>query len=68
MSDAGDQADPENRDVDSLLESGSIDIKSTYYMSRVTVTRDDISITQYSIFERGSDGTVKTLRRSRGTL
>lgn len=68
VTDARDQADPENRNVDSLLDSGSIDTKSTYYMSRVTVTRDDISITQYSIFERQSDGSVQTVRRSRGTL
>jgi len=66
--DAENQADPENENVNSLVESGSIDTKSTYYMSRVTVTRDEISITQYSIFLRESNGGIRILRRSRGSL
>lgn len=65
---ARNQADPENENVDSLVENGSIDTKSTYYMSRVTVTRDEISITQFSTFLRESDGGIRILRRSRGSL
>ena len=58
----------EDENLDSLVDNGSIGIQSQYYMSRVTVTRDDISITQFSIFERDSQGAISTLRRSRGAL
>jgi len=50
------------------IDDSVIATSSTYYMSRVTVTRDDIVITQYSILRRESNGSITTLRRSRGTL
>ena len=45
-----------------------IDVKSQYYMSRVTVSRDEINLTQYTIFFRDNTGAIQTLRRSRGSL
>lgn len=45
-----------------------IGVKSRYFMTRVTVSRDESSITQYTVFERDNTGALKTLRRSRGSL
>lgn len=42
--------------------------KSSYYMTRVTVKRDDITLTQYTTFERDNNGALKVIRRSRGGL
>jgi len=59
--------------LDSLLNAGIdeeifIDVKSQYYMSRVTVKREEITLTQFTILERDNNGALRTLRRSRGGL
>lgn len=43
-------------------------VKSKFYMTRVTVKRDDIVLTQYTTFERDENGRLETIRRSRGGL
>ena len=56
----------EDENLDNVI---NISVSSRYYMSRVTVSRDDINLTQYTIFEREpGGGTLRTLRRSRGSL
>jgi len=37
-------------------------------MSRVTVKREEITLTQFTILERDNNGALRTLRRSRGGL
>ena len=60
---------PEERQIlEELRDNATFDKSSNFYMSRVTVSRDEISITQYSIFERDNNGAVRTVRRSRGAL
>ncbi len=67
----------ENRDTfiqsskisdDETLENANIDVTSGYFMSRVTVRRDEISLTQYTTLYRDNTGAVTTLQRSRGGL
>ncbi len=50
------------------LDSANIDIKSNYYLSRVTVKRDDMTYTQYTTFYREPNGALETISRSRGSL
>lgn len=53
---------------DENLETANIDVTSGYFMSRVTVRRDEISLTQYTTLYRDNTGAVTTLQRSRGGL
>ncbi len=56
---------------DEVLPDGievDIGVKSRFFMTRVTVTRDESSITQYTVLERDPTGALKTLRRTRGSL
>ncbi len=50
------------------LEGANISVSSGYFMSRVTVTRDDVSMTQFTTLFRDNTGALTTLRRSRGGL
>ena len=58
--------DPDNPEVN--IDDTQVNIKSDYYLTRVTVTRDDITLTQYTTFERDNNGSMKVIRRSRGGL
>jgi len=42
-----------------------IAVKSSYYLARVTVTRDEASLTQYTVMERDSDGAIRIRQRTR---
>jgi general secretion pathway protein K len=53
---------------DQTLEAANVGVTSEYYLSRVTVTRDDVSMTQYTTLHRDSQGAITTVRRSRGGL
>ena len=37
-------------------------------MTRVTVTRDEITVTQYTTFFRDNNGALQAIRRSRGGI
>lgn len=50
------------------IENTNIAISSGYFLSRVTVTRDESSVTQYTTMFRDNTGAIKTIRRSRGGL
>ncbi len=58
------KGDTEEQNVD----GANIDKSSRYFMSRVTVSRDESSLTQFSILERDNTGAVRVLRRTRGSL
>ncbi|OED39178.1 hypothetical protein AB833_16735 [Chromatiales bacterium (ex Bugula neritina AB1)] len=45
-----------------------IEVASYYFLTRVTVTRDESSLTQYTVLHRDNTGAIRTLRRSRGSL
>ncbi len=60
-------ANPENPD-EGIDEEIVLDFKSRYYLARVAVTRDDITITQFTTFERDNNGALRAIRRSRGGL
>jgi len=62
-----DSVNPENIE-EGIDEEIFIDVKSQYYMSRVTVKREEITLTQFTILERDNNGALRTLRRSRGGL
>ncbi len=62
------RADTKGTAPEDNLDDVNIDVKSNFYMSRVTVKRDDISVTQYTIFERDNNGAILTVRRARGSL
>lgn len=62
---AVDPADPENNNLENVI---GIDVKSQYYMTRVTVKREDITVTQYTTFFRDNNGALQAVRRSRGGL
>lgn len=53
---------------ETLENAVNIGVKSRFYMSRVTVKREEISVTQFTIFRRDSSGAIETIRRSRGSL
>ena len=50
------------------IENANITVSSQHFLSRVTVTRDESSVTQYTILFRDNTGALQTLRRSRGGL
>lgn len=62
MADAKGDTDEQN------VDGANIDKSSRYFMSRVTVSRDESSLTQYSILERDNTGAIRVLRRTRGSL
>ena len=55
-------------DEENLENVIGIDVKSQYYMTRVTVTRDEITVTQYTTFFRDNNGALQAIRRSRGGI
>jgi len=55
----------EEENLDNVI---GIDVKSQYYMTRVTVTRDEITVTQYTTFFRDNNGALQAIRRSRGGI
>lgn len=50
------------------IENATIEVASGYFMSRVTASRDDTSVTQFSILFRDNTGAIRVLRRTRGSL
>lgn len=50
------------------VENANIVVSSGYFLSRVTVTRDESSVTQYTTMFRDNTGAIRTIRRSRGGL
>lgn len=60
-------ANPENPD-EGINEEIFPGFTSAYYMTRVTVTRDDVTLTQFTVFQRDNNGALKVIRRSRGGL
>jgi len=50
------------------VENANIETSSGYFLSRVTVTRDESSVTQFTTMFRDNTGAIKTIRRSRGGL
>lgn len=50
------------------VENANIATFSGYFLSRVTVTRDESSVTQYTTMFRDNTGAIRTIRRSRGGL
>jgi len=59
------KGDAEEENLDNVI---GIDVKSQYYMTRVTVTRDEITVTQYTTFFRDNNGALQAIRRSRGGI
>lgn len=60
-------ANPENPE-ESIDEAIVLDFKSQYYLTRVAITRDDITLTQFTTFQRDNNGALRAIRRSRGGL
>ncbi len=50
------------------VDNANITVSSQHFLSRVTVTRDESSVTQYTVLFRDNTGALQTLRRSRGGL
>ena len=50
------------------VENANIATFSGYFLSRVTVTRDESSVTQYTTMFRDNTGAIRTIRRSRDGL
>lgn len=50
------------------IDAVAIGVTSGYFLSRVTVSRDEISMTQYTTLYRDNTGAMRTIRRSRGAL
>ncbi|MEM7259621.1 MAG: hypothetical protein AAF404_19785, partial [Pseudomonadota bacterium] len=61
-------SDARGAEEDQNLDTANIGVTSGYFLSRVTVTRDDVSMTQYTTLFRDNTGAMTTLRRSRGGL
>ncbi len=63
-----DVINPDNPEED--LGDIIVGVSSEYYLARVTITRDDITLTQYTTFKRDNNGagTLEVVRRSRGGL
>lgn len=61
-------ADARGETEDQTIEEATIEVASGYFVSRVTVSRDETSMTQFSILHRDNTGAISILRRSRGTL
>ncbi len=59
------KGDTEEKSLDGVI---GIEVASFYFMTRVTVSRDESSITQYTVLYRDNTGAIRTLRRSRGSL
>ncbi len=53
---------------DQTVADANIAVSSGYFMSRVTVRREEISLTQYTTLFRDNTGAVTALQRSRGGL
>ena len=53
---------------DQNIADANIAVSSGYFMSRVTVRREEISLTQYTTLFRDNTGAVTALQRSRGGL
>jgi len=62
------QQDARGETEEETLENANIAVSSGYYLSRVTVSRDESSVTQYTVMFRDNTGAIRTLRRSRGGL
>lgn len=60
--------DSRGAEEEQTLDNANISVTSGYFLSRVTVTRDDVSMTQYTTLFRDNTGAMTTLRRSRGGL
>ncbi len=50
------------------VEDTTIEVASGYFMSRVTVQREESTLTQFSVLFRDNTGAIRVLRRSRGGL
>lgn len=57
----------ENPD-EGINEEIILGFKSDYYMTRVTVKRDDITLVQFTTLRRDNNGALEVIRRSRGGL
>lgn len=55
------RGDTEEQNIDNAL----IDVKSDFFLARITVTRDEASITQYTVMERDNTGAIRIRQRSR---
>lgn len=50
------------------VEDATIEVTSGYFMARVTVQREETSLTQFSILFRDNTGAITIVQRSRGSL
>ncbi len=61
-------ADARGDTEEQTIENATIEVSSGYFMSRVTASRDESSVTQFSILFRDNTGAIRVLRRTRGSL
>ncbi len=55
------RGDTEEQNLDNVL----LDVKSEFFLARVTVTRDEASITQYTVMQRDNTGAIRIRQRTR---
>ena len=55
------QGDTEDQNIDNVL----LDVKSEFFLARVTVTRDEASITQFTVMQRDNTGAIRIRQRTR---
>jgi general secretion pathway protein K len=55
------RGDTEEQNLDNVL----LDVKSEFFLARVTVTRDEASITQYTVMQRDNTGAIRVRQRTR---
>lgn len=61
-----DEAAPESGEE--VAPPGTYDVKSRYYQLRIDVVSENLSITQYSLFEREDNGKTRIIYRARDAL
>ena len=61
-----DSAAPESGEI--VAQPGTFDVRSRFYQGRLDIVSEDVTLTQYTLFERDTEGKTRVIFRSRDSL